>query len=209
MRRVPIFVVAAIVVLLVVSQLVVPPYLEHRAEQRLTARGGHATVRIDALPAVRLLFGDGHRIEVRGDGLHVDLLKGGAGGNAVFDELDRFDQADVRLSRMSAGPFAVRNVTLARRSSGDPYSLVLSASVTARALSTYAGNELAGSFGGFLGRLAGDAVPFSSEPIPVEVDAQIRSRGGRPELQSVDGSVGGLPAGPLAAAIAAAIAGRL
>lgn len=208
MRRVPIFVIAGIVVLLVVSQLAVPPYLEHRAEKRLTARGGHATVRIDALPAVRLLFGDGHRIEVRGDGLHVDLLKGST-NNPVFDELDRFDQADVRLSRMSAGPFAVRNVTLARRSSDDPYSLVVSASVTARALSTYAGNELAGSFGGFLGRLAGDAVPFSSEPIPVEVDAEIRSRDGRPELQSVEGSVGGLPAGPLAAAIAAAIAGRL
>jgi hypothetical protein len=110
---------------------------------------------------------------------------------------------------MSAGPFAVRNVILRRRSSGAPYSLVLSASVTARALSTYAGNELAGPLGGLVGRLAGDAVPFAAEPIPVELDAQIRSRDGRAELQSVAGSVAGLPAGPLAAAIAAAIAGRL
>jgi hypothetical protein len=208
MRRVSIFVVAAIAVLLIVSQLVVPPYLEHRAEKRLTAHGGHATVTIDALPAVRLLFGDGEKITVRGDGLHVDLLNG-AGGGGVFNELDRFDQADVRLSRMSAGPFAVRNVILRRRSSGAPYSLVLSASVTARALSTYAGNELAGPLGGLVGRLAGDAVPFAAEPIPVELDAQIRSRDGRAELQSVAGSVAGLPAGPLAAAIAAAIAGRL
>ena len=203
-----IFAAAGIVVLLIVSQLAVPPYLEHRAEKRLTSKGGHASVNIDAVPAVRLLFGDGHRIEVRGDGLRVELLASNT-SNQVFDELDRFDQADVRLSRMSAGPFAVRNVTLARKHADDPYSLVVSASVTPRALSTYAGSELGGSLGGLIGRLAGDVVPFSSESIPVEVDAEIRSADGRPVLQSVDGSVAGLPAGPLASAIAAAIAGRL
>ncbi|HEX8075813.1 MAG TPA: hypothetical protein VF545_12630 [Thermoleophilaceae bacterium] len=203
-----ILVAVGIVVLLVVSQLVVPPYLEHRAESRLTKRGGHARVNIEALPAVRLLFGDGRRIKVRGDGLHVELLAPTT-SNPVFHELDRFDQADVKLSRMSAGPFAVRTVTLARRHAEDPYELVLSASVTARALSSYAGNELGGPFGGFLGRMAGNMVPFSAEPIPVEVDAEIKSRGGRPELRSVDGSVAGLPAGPLASAIATAIADRL
>jgi hypothetical protein len=208
MRRVLIAIAAGIVVLLIVSQLAVPPYLEHRAEKRLTSKGGHASVNIDAVPAVRLLFGDGHRIEVRGDGLRVELLASSP-TNPVFDELDRFDQADVRLSRMSAGPFAVRNVSLTRRHADDPYSIVVSASVTPRALSTYAGTQLGGSLGGLLGRLAGDVVPFNSEPIPVEVDAEILSRGGRPELQSVDGSVAGVPAGPLASAIAAAIAARL
>jgi hypothetical protein len=207
MRRL-LYVAAGIVVLLVLSQLFVPPYLEHRAEKRLTSKGGHADVSIDALPAVRLLFHDGSRIRVRGDGLHVDLLNGN-GSNRVFGELDRFEQADVRLTRMSAGPFAVRQVTLARRHSDDPYTLMISASVTARALSSYAGNEIAGSFGGFVGRLAGGAVPFSSEPIPVEVDADIRSRGGRPEIENVDGSVLGVSAGPLAKTIAAAIADRL
>ena len=207
MRRV-LYAAAAIVVLLVVSQLFVPPYLEHRAEKRLTSKGGHADVSIDAVPAVRLLFNDGSKIRVRGDGLHVDLLHGN-GSARVFDELDRFDQADVRLTRMSAGPFAVRQVTLARRRAGDPYSLVISASVTARALSSYAGNEIAGPFGGLVGKIAGGAVPFSSEAIPVEVDAAIRSRGGRPEIEHVDGSVLGVSAGPLANTIAAAIAGRL
>jgi hypothetical protein len=208
MRRALIFAAAAIVVLLVLSQLVVPPYLEHRAEKRLTAKGGHAQVTIDAVPAVRLLFNDGNKIKVRGDGLHVDLLNGGGSG-PVFGELDRFDQADVRLTRMSAGPFAVRQVTIARHGSSEPYTLVISASVTGRALSSYAGSELAGPFGGLVGRIAGGVVPFSAEPIPVEVDASIRSRDGRPEVQSVDGSVAGVSAGPLAAAIAAAIADRL
>jgi hypothetical protein len=206
MRRALLFAAAAIVLLLIASQLFVPPYLEHRAEKRLTEKGGHADVTIEAFPALRLLLDDGHRIKVRGDGLHVDLL--GPGGGRVFDELDRFDQADVQLSRMSAGPFAVRHVSLTRSSSSKPYSLVVSASVTARALSSYAGDQLAGPLGGLVGRLAGGAVPFSSEPIPVEVDAEVRSRDGRPEIVSVDGSVAGLSAGPLAAALAGAIAGR-
>ena len=125
------------------------------------------------------------------------------------DELDRFQEADVRLTRMSAGPFAVRNVSIARRASDEPYSVVISASVTARALSTYAGGQLAGPFGGLVGRLVGGTVPFSSEPIPIEVDADIRSRDGRPQIVHVDGSVLGVSAGPLASAIASAIAGRL
>lgn len=207
MRRL-LYVGLGILVLLVLSQLLVPPYLEHRAEKRLTEKGGHADVQIDALPALRLLFDDGNRIRVRGDGLHVEILHGN-GSRRVFDELDRFREADVRFKRMSAGPFAVRNVTLTRRESDDPYTIVISASVTARALSTYAGGQIAGSFGGFVGRLAGGAVPFSSEPIPVEVDADIKSVGGRPQIVHVDGSVLGVSAGPLASAIAGAIANRL
>jgi hypothetical protein len=207
MRRL-LYLALGIVALLVASQLLVPPYLEHRAEKRLTAKGGHADVSIDAVPALRLLFDDGRKIKVRGDGLHVDILHGGE-SRKVFGELDRFQQADVRLTRMSAGPFAVRNVTLARDRSGAPYSVVIRASITARALSTFAGDQIAGSFGGFVGRLAGGAVPFSSEPIPVEVDADIASRDGRPQIVHVDGSVLGVSAGPLAGAIASAIAGRL
>lgn len=207
MRRL-FYVGLGIVALLVLSQLLVPPFLEHRAEKRLTARGGHADVAIDALPALRLLFDDGRRIKVRGDGLHVEILNG-PNSRRVFGELDRFQEADVRLVRMSAGPFAVRSVRITRLESDEPYSVVISASVTARALSTYAGNEIAGPFGGFLGRLAGGSLPFSSERIPVEVDADIRSRDGRPEIVNVDGSVLGLSAGPLASAIASAIASRL
>ncbi|HKP89969.1 MAG TPA: hypothetical protein VJT75_08345 [Thermoleophilaceae bacterium] len=207
MRRL-LYVALGIVALLVLSQLLVPPYLEHRAEKRLTEKGGHANVDIDAVPALRLLFDDGKRIEVRGDGLHVEILNG-PNSRRVFDELDRFEEADVRLVRMSAGPFAVRSVRLTRNGPEDPYSVVISASVTARALSAYAGKELAGPFGALVGRLAGGTLPFSSERIPVEVDADIRSRDGRPEIVSVDGSVLGLSAGPLASAIASAIASRL
>ena len=206
MRRAVLITAAAIVALLVLSQLLVPPYLEHRAEKRLTAHGGHATVSIDALPAARLLLHDGDEIKVRGEGLHVQLTNRRMN---VFRELDRFNRADVRLTRMSAGPFSVVRVAIARSSSSRPYAFSLRASVTARDLSSYAGSQLAGGLGGFLGRLGSDVVPFSSEPIPVRIDAAIRSNGGQPELQNVAGSVAGVPAGPLASAIAAAVADRL
>ena len=206
MRRAVLITAAAIVALLVLSQLLVPPYLEHRAEKRLTAHGGHATVSIDALPAARLLLHDGDEIKVRGEGLHVQLTNRRMN---VFRELDRFNRADVRLTRMSAGPFSVSRVAIARSSSSRPYAFSLRASVTARDLSSYAGSQLAGGLGGFLGRLGSDVVPFSSEPIPVRIDAAIRSNGGQPELQNVAGSVAGVPAGPLASAIAAAVADRL
>jgi len=206
MRRAVLITAAAIVALLVLSQLLVPPYLEHRAEKRLTAHGGHATVSIDALPAARLLLHDGDEIKVRGEGLHVQLTNRRMN---VFRELDRFNRADVRLTRMSAGPFSVGRVAISRSSSSRPYAFSLRASVTARDLSSYAGSQLAGGLGGFLGRLGSDVVPFSSEPIPVRIDAAIRSNGGQPELQNVAGSVAGVPAGPLASAIAAAVADRL
>ncbi len=206
MRRMVLIAAAVLVALLVLSQLLVPPYLEHRAEKRLTAQGGHATVSIDALPAARLLFNDGDEIKVRGDGLHVQLT---SRRTSVFRELDRFNSADVRLTRMSAGPFSVSRVSIVRSSSSRPYAFSLQASVTARDLSSYAGSQLAGGLGGFLGRLGSDVVPFSAEPIPVRIDAAIRSSGGRPELQDAAGSVAGVPAGPLASAIAAAVADRL
>jgi hypothetical protein len=118
MRRL-LYVGLGIVALLIISQLLVPPYLEHRAEKRLTEKGGHADVHIEALPAFRLLFDDGQRIKVRGDGLHVEILNG-PNSRRVFDELDRFEEADVRFVRMSAGPFAVSSVRITRPSSDEP-----------------------------------------------------------------------------------------
>jgi hypothetical protein len=206
MQRVLLIAAGVIIAALVLSQLIVPPYLEHRAEKRLTAHGGHATVSIDALPAARLLFDDGDKIQVRGDGLRVDLLNR---NGSVLSELDRFDRADVRLTQMTAGPFRVSRLSIARYSFSRPYAFSLQASVTARDLSDYAGSQIAGGIGGFLARIGTDLVPFSSEPIPVHVDAAIRSRGGRPELEHAVGSVAGIPAGPLASAIAAAVADRL
>src|SRR5436305_13284898 len=177
MQRVLLIVVGVIVAALVASQLIVPPYLEHRAEKRLTAHGGHATVTIDALPAARLLFHDGDKIKVRGDGLRVELLKG---DSSVLGELDRFNRADVRLTRMTAGPFMVSRVSIARSSFSRPYAFSVRASVTARDLSDYAGSQGAGALGGCSGRRGAVLGPVPSEQVPVQAEPGSLSRRGRP-----------------------------
>ncbi|HEX8065661.1 MAG TPA: hypothetical protein VF520_03940 [Thermoleophilaceae bacterium] len=197
---------AGVLLVLVACQLLVSAYLEHRAENRLTENGGDVSVSIEALPVARLLFDRGKRIEVRGGGIDVPL-EGERG--RVFDDLDRFEEADVRLDRLKAGPLRINRFSLTRGERDEPYALAVSASVTASALSNYAGRQVGGPVVGLLARIAAATLPFSSEPIPVEVDAAIVSEKGEPHLTDVDGTVAGLPAGPLASALAAAIAGRL
>ena len=196
---------AGILLVMVASQLLVPAYLENRAANRLTENGGEADVDIDALPAVRLLFNRGKRIEVRGSGLDIPL-EGKRG--RVFDDLDRFEEADVRLDRLKAGPLHIARFSLTRSERDDPYGLAVSASVTATELSEYAGSQL-GPLGALLARIGATMLPFSTAPIPVELDAVIVSNDGEPEVRSVDGTVASLPADPLVSALASAIAARL
>ena len=196
---------ATLLIVLVGTQLLVPAYLERRAENRLTEHGGEAKVDIDALPAVKLLFDKGKRIQVRGEQLDIPL-EGERG--KVFDDLDRFAEADVRLDRLTAGPLKIARFSLTREDHGRPYNLAVSATVTAAELGDYAGQQL-GPLAGFLGRLGASVLPFSTAPIPVELDAALESDDGLAIVQTVDGTVAGLPADPLVAALASAIAKRL
>jgi hypothetical protein len=196
---------ATVLLALLATQLLVPSYLESRAEKRLTEDGGEATVDIDALPALRLLFNDGRRITVRGEGLDIPLE---SERGKVFDDLDRFQEADVRLDRMTAGPLKITRFTLARGDHDDPYQLAVSATVTVAELSEYAGQVL-GPLAGFLGRFGSAFLPGSSTPIPVELDAELESDDGLAIVRTVDGTVAGVPADPLVGALAAAIAKRL
>ena len=198
-------VLAAILLALVASQLIVPAYLENRAQNRLTEGGGEAHVDIEALPALRLLFHRGQRIEVRGNGLDIPL-EGERG--RVFDDLDRFEEADVRLDRLKAGPLHIARFTITRGERDDPYDLAVSASVTARELSEFAGRVF-GPLGSLLARIGSSALPFSTAPIPVELDAVVDSDDGDAVVRTVDGTVAGLPAHALVSALASAIASRL
>ena len=205
-RRVLFGALAAVVAALVLSQLLLPRYLEGRAEDRLTERGGRATVSLSAFPALRLLGSEGDRIEVRGQALSVGL---GVRRERVLDRLDGFDEVDVEVVDLRAGPFLGRSFSLARAGSEAPYTLRLSAEVTARGLSEYAAESLGGALGGLLGELTRGALPLDGEPIPVRLDAQLESRDGRAEVVAGGGSVAGIPAGPLAEALAVAVAARL
>ncbi|HEX8647248.1 MAG TPA: hypothetical protein VF715_10130 [Thermoleophilaceae bacterium] len=206
-RRVlyPLIGLAVVLLLLVATQVLVPAYLERRAENRLTEGGGEATVDIDAFPAARLLFGKGKRIQVRGERLDIPL-EGERG--KVFDDLDRFKEADVRLDQLTAGPLRITRFSLARSDHDRPYELVVEATVTVAELGDYAGQQY-GPLAGLLGRIGSALLPGSNSPIPVKLDASVASEDGKAVVRSVDGTVAGLPADPLVAALAEAIAARL
>ena len=73
MSRWGIAVAGVVVFALVASQVLIPPLGESRVEDRLEAGGGTAEVKLGAVPAVRLLFGDGERLEVRAHDLDLPL----------------------------------------------------------------------------------------------------------------------------------------
>ena len=207
MRRNAIVTVAVVIALLaLLGQIAIPAYVSSRVEDRLTENGGSAHVEIHAFPATKLLGGGGDRIEVRGENLQFDL----PGTNEdVFDKLDEFDEADAELTDLRVGPFAVARFELKRDDQGEPYALVLQASSTGKELAEYAGSTVGGPLGGFLGRVGGGMLPFDDEPIPVSIDAQVESRDGRAEVVDASGDVAGIPAGPIAEALAGAVAAAL
>jgi hypothetical protein len=194
---------AVLVVLAVASQFVIPPVAENRVEDRLTSGGGSADVSLDAFPAVRLLFGDGDRIEVRGNGLDLDLER----ETNIFDNLDGFDEVDVSLADYRAGPFQVRTFELTRDGPEATYDLVLAGSATPADIAAYGADRLGLVGGPLLGAIAAQLA--GKRPVPIDLDMQLRSEDGRVVVESGGGTVAGLPAGLLAQVITSAIVVRL
>ena len=207
MRRNAIVTVAvAIALLALLAQLAIPAFVSSRVEDRLTENGGSAHVEIHALPATKVLGGGGDRIEIRGEELQFDIP---ADNEDVFGRLDEFDEADAELTDVRVGPFAVQRFELKRDKQGRPYELSLEASSSAKELTEYAGTTVGGPLGGFLGRVGGGILPFDDEQIPVSSQARIESQDGRAEVIDASGDVAGIPAGPVAEALAGAVAAAL
>lgn len=205
MREVGIAVLVVLGIFVAVTELVLPGYVGGRIEDELTEGGGSARVSVDALPAARLLAGDGDRLAVEGEELELRLVRP---RGELLDDLDGFGEVDVVLEDLTAGPLDVASLSLERDGS-EPYRLVVSATTTGRELASYAGDELGGALGALAGRIAADAVPLTTEEIPIDLEARVRSEGGRPRVDSVDGEIAGLPATPLVEALAGALADRL
>jgi hypothetical protein len=204
MRRTLILAAIAIVALLALTQLLLPPYLEHRVEKRLTKQGGSAQVELSAFPALRLAFGEGSSARVRARGISIPVS---STGGSVLDGLDGFNRVDIQVTDLNAGPLRVHSFALERRG-GAPYRATIAATVTASDLSAFAGGAFGGGIGALFGGIAGGSLPFGNTPVPIDLDASIASDHGRPRTESVAGSIGGLPAGPLVAALAAAVGAR-
>lgn len=203
MLRLAIVAVAAVAVLLAAAQLVVPPIIEGAVEDRLTERGGTAHVELDGIPWPRLMFKEGDRFTARARGIEAPLLDRSA---ARLGDLDGFGEVDVRITDSRAGPFRVASLTLSRGEGERAYDAKVDATITGGDLAEYAGDHFGGSLGGFLADMAGNALPGSDKKVPIELDAVLRSDGGRAKAVTVHGTVAGLPAGPVIELLATTLA---
>ena len=201
MRRFAIGLAVGVVALLVLSQLLLPPFLEERVAGRLTEDGGSADVSLSAFPAVRLLWGDGERFQVRAR----DLTFVPGRGEQVFNRLDGFEEVRVEISGLEVEGVDASRFTLTRLRSGDPYRLSMRGQITGREAIELIGSEAAGPLGGIAGGLAGSALPGAGTELPLTVDADLASRGGRAEVARTDATVAGLPAGPIAELVVGAV----
>jgi hypothetical protein len=203
--RIAAIVGAAVLLLLVVSQLVLPGLGEKAIRDRLTANGGVATVSISAFPAARLLWGDGDSLRIDGDGLNLSIDTNG--DPQVLDALDSFGDVEIVLNDIEAGPFKVDSFVLARHGNG-PYSLRAQTSTSAADLAHYGIDQADLPGGGIVGTIL-DFTVVGGKDVPVDLDLEMASDDGRIAVIDGGGTVAGLPTGPLAELITRAIAIRL
>lgn len=204
MRRWGLIVAGTAVFALVASQLLVPTLGERAVADRLTANGGSAEVELGAVPALRLLFGDGERLEVSARDLELDLDQ----PEPVLDRLDGFTRVAIAIESSVAGPFELDSFELSRDGDG-PYRLVSEGRTTASALADYGLESVEIPGGSFAGAILDQLFGEADQSIPLELDMLLRSADGRIEVVSGEGSVAGFDTGPLAQLIAAAIVARL
>jgi hypothetical protein len=197
--RIAIVALAAVVALLAVAQLVVPPWAESRIEDRLTEGGGSADASVEAFPAAALIVGDGDSLEVTGSELELDVDP----EEKVFDRLDGFDTVDIALSDFRAGPFDVDAFALTRDGSGT-YSMQAQLTTTGSALLQYGAERLGVPGSSLFPLITGDNEEANA-PIPVDLDMELESDDGRIMVTGGTGEVAGYPAGPLAELITSAI----
>ena len=204
-RLIALGVAAVVVVAGVATHFLLPGYLANRVEDRLVEHGGRAEVTLRAVPALRLLAGHGDRIEISGSGLEYEFDDP---DQDAFEKLDNFDEVDIALTEVTAGPFETENFRLEKRQGEELYAIEIRASARARELAEVAGEQF-GDIGKLIGELAGGAVPFGGVMLPVDVEGTFESEGGEVRMVEGRGDVAGIPAGPLTRLVTNAVLSRL
>ncbi len=197
---------AALVVVGVATQVALPPIASDRVADRLTQGGGSANASVSAVPAVRLLFGDGDKLTANGTNLDFEPATSDSKG---FERLDGFADVSVHITDSKVGPFEIGDLELTR-SSPAPYHLVARARTSPHDLLAFGADQL-GFVGGLALRFGGDQVlgDDSGSRIPVRLDMDLASEGGRVVVVAGEGTIAGIPTGPLGELITSAIAIRL
>lgn len=213
MAAMKIFVAVAIgiVVLAGITQLVIPGFAERKIESNLEERGGdsgEAVVNVSAFPAVQLLWGSGDRLEVRGRGLAIDLAER---TDDPLGRLDGFDEVDIDLTDLAAGPVDVQAFSLVKNEEDTSYYLRMEAETTPTSIAESVGGTLGGDIGSAIASAASDALLGGGEvDVPIDVEGQVsRGNGGTVDVDAVEASVAGVPAGPFAEAMVQSVLERL
>lgn len=204
-RLIALTIAATLVLAAVATHFLLPSILSSRIEERLEEHGGKADVELRAVPALRLLAGHGDRIEVRGSGLEYEIDDP---DRDAFDRLDKFDEVEIELVEVTAGPFETERFSLERDGAGELYSVDIQASASAQDLAEAAGERF-GGLGKLIGEIAGGAIPFSGVNLPVRVEGTLESTDGEVRMVEGTGDVAGIPAGPLTQLITNAVLSRL
>jgi hypothetical protein len=203
-------IVVGVLVLAGVTQLVIPGFAERKVESSLEERsdGGEAVVDVKAFPAVRLLWGSGDRLEVRGRGLAIDLAQR---TDDPLSRLNGFDEVDIDLTDLAAGPVEVQAFSLVKNEDDTSYYLRMEAETTPVALAESVGGQLGGDLGSLIAGAGADALLGGGQvDVPIDVEGQVsRADGGRLDVDAVQASVAGVPAGPFAEAMVQAVLERL
>jgi len=199
--RVAAIVAAALVLLLVLTQLILPGIGEGAIEDRLTENGGVAEVSLSAKPAARLLWGDGDRLAIDAAGLDLELRT--ADDPVVFDDLDRFGEVEIVITDSTAGPVDLRNFVLSR-DGDEPYSLEATGATSVADLGESAAESFDVPGSDILGGIL-SATGIGGSDLDVDLDMRIESDEGRIRVVEGGGEIAGIPTGPLAELITAAI----
>jgi hypothetical protein len=205
LRLIAISVAGALLLALIGSQLLLPGYLGNRIEDRLTAEGGSADVSLEALPALRLLAHDGDRIAIEGRDLRMDLRLSDLRARTLED-LDGFDEVELRLHDLVAGPFRLHKFDLLRPKDADTYRLLMVGSTSAGAIVAYGSAQLPGLLAPLVG---GAAALLDRGQIPLDLTAVLASDGGRARVVGARATVAGLQIGPLVELLTGAVVARL
>ena len=200
-------IVITIALVAVGLQLALPAFYEGRAEDGLEEKGGSADVSIGAFPAVTLLAGRGSELKATGHGLTFDLDDP---RQDPFGRLDGFEDVDLELTDVNAGSIDISDFVLRRRGRDSDYHMRVEARATPVELAQEFGSAAGGPLGELVGSIATGLLPGSgSTEIPLELNARVRSRDGRPDVTKAQGSVAGIPAGPVAQVVLRAVLDRL
>lgn len=194
-------VAAALMLLLVLTQLILPRIGEGAIEDRLTENGGVAEVSLSAKPAARLLWGDGDRLAIDAAGLDLELRT--ADDPVVFDDLDRFGEVEIVITDSTAGPVDLRNFVLLR-DGDEPYSLEATGATSVADLGESAAESFDVPGSDILGGIL-SATGIGGSDLNVDLDMRIESDEGRIRVVEGGGEIAGIPTGPLAELITAAI----